>query len=103
MSFEDLPPKLDLTALDPLSIVDLNQLSHADLMDMSRKSASNPFEALLDDPPGVLPSRQAYMTGMFDAENADHVLSAAPAADQWPCDDQMSVHAHHAAHVYTRC
>lgn len=46
------------------TLFDLATISEEELMAMSKDSAESPLRDILADPPGILPNRQAHMTGM---------------------------------------
>ena len=46
-----------------VTVVDLATTPHEALMEMSRASAGAPLGQLLPEPPGILPEREAHLTG----------------------------------------
>lgn len=57
---DELPPS---SLGSELTVIDLDKMSHEDLMEMSRASAPDPLGALLPIAPGILPEREAHLTG----------------------------------------
>ena len=46
-----------------VTVVDLAATPHEALMELARASAEAPLGQLLPEPPGVLPEREAHLTG----------------------------------------
>ncbi|KAK9811717.1 hypothetical protein WJX72_008933 [[Myrmecia] bisecta] len=83
-----LPPDMPKSALSNASevtVVDLDLHSHQDLLDLAQSSCSDPLAALLPVPPGVVPERQAYVTGQDPSGQAKRQRvdrsAAGPAAE----------------------
>ena len=65
---EGVPAKLPASsvgsaALD-VTVIHMDRISNEELMKMSRDSAPDPLGALLPNQPGILPEREAHLTGL---------------------------------------
>ena len=73
---EDLPPApASLTAeQSDVTVVDLADMSYEALMELSRASAADPLGQLLPEPPGILPEREAHLTGAETGMLSPHCM-----------------------------
>ena len=60
---EAIPDSLPPSALPEVPLVDLATTSREALMQLSAASCPDPLRDLLEEQPGVLPERVAYVTG----------------------------------------
>ena len=59
-----LPSKLpDLPPSNTRTVKDLATMCSSELLVLSQNSAALPLGAMLPEPPGVLPEREAFLTG----------------------------------------
>ncbi len=60
---DELPAASAGSEASGLTVVDLGSMSHEQLMQLSAASTEAPLSELLPDPPGILPEREAHLTG----------------------------------------
>lgn len=60
----ELPASSVGSAASDVTVIHMNRISHEELMKMSRDSATDPLGALLPNQPGILPEREAHLTGL---------------------------------------
>lgn len=61
---EGVPDELPASSVgSDVTVIDLERMSYEDLMKLSRESAPDPLGALLPSQPGILPEREARLTG----------------------------------------
>ncbi|KAK9908321.1 hypothetical protein WJX75_005988 [Coccomyxa subellipsoidea] len=73
----ELPASSVGSAASDVTVIHMNRISHEELMKMSRDSATDPLGALLPNQPGILPEREAHLTGHQPAKKS----RVTPAAD----------------------
>ncbi len=62
---EGVPDELPASSVgSDVTVIDLERMSYEDLMKLSRESAPDPLGALLPAQPGILPEREARLTGV---------------------------------------
>ncbi len=63
---ENVPDELPPSSFgsEGVTVIDVDQMSYEELMKMSRESAPDPLGALLPNQPGILPEREAHLTGL---------------------------------------
>ena len=62
---EGVPDELPASSVvSDVTVIDLERMSYEELMKLSRESAPDPLGALLPTQPGILPEREARLTGV---------------------------------------